>query len=169
MGHVVVTESHHQRQEAPFEPFAKAPLESHFEQLLQDERFRDTLGFLTEEQRVSVFDHWLTEINADILGASLACGYQKDHGISRDLPTVVGFTKLAIHLALMSQYILDAYMNLLDQQHKLASRAHPPMDFRMHCVLLWMYQDKMREATEGLVDYVQKVFVEVLRQARFNV
>lgn len=169
MGHVVVTESRHHKQEAPFEPFAKASLENHFEQLLQDERFRDAVGLLTEEQRLSVFDRWLTEINADILGASLACGYQKDHGISRDAPNVVGFAKLAIHLLLMSQYILDAYMNLLDQHHRLASRTHPPMDFRMHCVLLWMYRDQVREATEGVVDFVQKVFTEVLRQAGANV
>lgn len=165
MGHVVVTESRHQMQQAPFEPFARGHLENHFEQLLADERFRDAVGPLTEVQRLSVFDRWLTEINADILGASLACGYQKDYGISRDAPDVVGFTKLAIHLILMSQYILDAYMNLFDERHKLASRTHPPMDFRMHCVLAWMYRDQVREATAGVVDYVQKVFTEVLRQA----
>ena len=169
LGHVVVSESRHHRQEAPFEAFAKALLEDHFELLLQEERFRDALGPLTEEQRVSVFDRWLTEINADVLGASLACGYQKDHGISRDAPNIVSFTKLAIHLILLSQYILDAYLNLLDQRHTLASRTHPPMDFRMHCVLLWMYRDQMRNATEGVVDYVQKVFTEVLRQIGANV
>ncbi|MCU0694074.1 MAG: hypothetical protein MUF54_22000, partial [Polyangiaceae bacterium] len=56
-------------------------------------------------------------------------------------------------------------MNLLDSSHKLASQLHPPMDFRMHCVLRWMYGDKMREATESTVTYVQGVFTEVMRQA----
>jgi hypothetical protein len=165
LGHIVLTESRRRRQEAPFQPFATALLEGHFMQLLNDERFRDALGPLSEEGRLHLFDHWLTEINADIMGASLACGYEKDRGPSRSLPNVVGFTMFAIHLGLLSQYMLTAYMNLLDSRHKLASLTHPPMDFRMHCVLMWMYKDRMQEATAALVSYVQQVFTEVLRQA----
>jgi hypothetical protein len=56
-------------------------------------------------------------------------------------------------------------MNLLDDRQPLASPTHPPIDFRMHCVLTWMYKDRMREATEHPVAYVQEVFTEVLRQA----
>jgi hypothetical protein len=165
LGHIVVTESRRRRQEAPFQPLATHWLESHFTQLLGDRRFRDALGQPDEAQQLRIFDHWLTEINADILGASLACGYEKERGPSRGIPGVVGFTMLAIHLGLMSQYLLAAYMNLLNPRLALASPTHPPMDFRMHCVLLWMYRDRMREATEAPVAYVQQVFTEVLRQA----
>lgn len=165
LGHIVVTESRRRRIEAPFQPLATALLESHFAQLLNDSRFKAALGPLDEASRLRLYDRWLTEINADIMGASLACGYQKDRGPSRGLEGVVGFTKFAIHLVLMSQYLLVTYMNLLNDGHALASRTHPPMDFRMHCVLTWMYRDKMREATEGPVAYIQDVFKEVLRQA----
>jgi hypothetical protein len=165
LGHIVLTELRRRRQEAPFQPLATALLEGHFEQLINDERFRTDLGHLNEEARLRVFDCWLTEINSDIIGASLACGYQKDGGPSRGIPGVVGFTMFAIHLVLLSQYMLAVYMNLLNSRHTLASQSHPPMDFRMHCVLMWMYKNRMQEAIEGPVDYVQQVFREVLRQA----
>ncbi len=165
LGHIVVTESRRRRIDAPFQPLATALLERHFAQLLNDKRFKDALGPLNEEARLRVYDRWLTEINADIIGASLACGYQKDRGPSRGIEGVVGFTMFAIHLGLLSQYFLAAYMNLLNSRVALASRTHPPMDFRMHCVLMWMYKDKMKEATEGPVAYGQQVFTEVLRQA----
>ncbi len=165
LGHIVSTESRRRKQEAPFQPLATNLLESHFTQLLNDERFRGSLGSLSEEGRLRIFDHWLTEINADIMGASLACGYEKDGGPSRGIPGVVGFTMFAIHLGLLSQYMLASYMNLLDSRHELASPTHPPMDFRMHCVLVWMYEDRIREATETPVAYVQQVFTEVFRQA----
>ena len=165
LGHIVVTESRRRRTEAPFQPLATALLDDHFAQLLNDKRFKDALGPLNEEARLRLYDRWLTEINADIIGASLACGYQKDRGPSRGIDGVVGFTMFAIHLGLMSQYFLVTYMNLLNSRQALASGTHPPMDFRMHCVLMWMYKDKMQEATEGVVGYVQGVFKEVLRQA----
>jgi hypothetical protein len=165
LGHIVVTESRRRRVDAPFQPLASALLEDHFTQLINDGRFKNALGSLTEESRLRLFDRWLTEINADIIGASLACGYQKDRGPSRGIPGVVGFTMFAIHLVLMSQYLLATYMNLLDRRHALASPVHPPMDFRMHAVLMWMYKDRMREATEHPVAYVRQVFTEVLRLA----
>jgi hypothetical protein len=165
LGHIVVTESKRRRIDAPFQPLANGLLEGHFEQLLKDNRFRDALGPLDEQSRLRLFDSWLTEINADIIGASLACGYQKEGGPSKGIPGVVSFTMFAIHLVLMSQYLLATYMNLLNDRQALASPTHPPIDFRMHCVLMWMYKDRMREATEHPVAYVQQVFTEVLRQA----
>ena len=165
LAHIAVTESRRRRIDAPFQPLAASLLDRHFAQLLGDTRFTDALGPLNEAERLRVYDRWLTEINADIMGASLACGYQKDRGPSRGIPGVVGFTMFAIHLVLMSQYLLATYTNLLNSGQALASRTHPPMDFRMHCVLTWMYKDKVREAAEGPVTYVQEVFKEVLRQS----
>ena len=78
---------------------------------------------------------------------------------------MVSFTKFAIHLALMSQYLLARYMNLLNDRQALVSPTHPPIDFRMLCVLKWMYNDRLHEATEHPTAHVQKVFTEVLRQA----
>lgn len=166
LGHIVVTESRNQKKEAPFEPFATAALEQNFDRILQKERFQGALTSLSEAQYVAIFDHWLTEINADILGASLACGFQKDHGITRAAPNVVAFTKVSIHLILLSQYMLDSYKNLLDQRYKLISHEHPPIDFRMHCVLMWMYRDMMKDATKTIVAYMQGVMTEVLRQSK---
>jgi hypothetical protein len=165
LGHIVSTECRRSKQAAPFQPFATKMLETYFQQLLNDKRFQDSMGPQSEEGQLLIFDNWLSEINADIMGASLTCGYQRDRGPDRDVPGIVGYTKFAIHLGLLSQYMLGAYMNLLDSSHKLASQLHPPMDFRMHCVLRWMYGDKMREATESTVTYVQGVFTEVMRQA----
>jgi hypothetical protein len=165
LGHIVSTESRRRRKEAPFQPLATELLESQFEQFLGDPRYREALGPLNEEGRLRVFDRWLTEINADIIGASLACGYENDRGPSRGIPGVVAFTKLAIHLGLLSQHILAAYMNLLDSRHQLASPTHPPMKLRMLCVLIWMYRDRLQEATAAPAGYVQQVFIEVLQQA----
>ena len=165
LGHIVMSESRRRRTPAPFEGFATTLLERHFDGILTDSRFRDDLGPLNEQDRVRIFDRWLNEINADIMGASLACGYQKDHGPSKGLPGVEDFTMLAIQLGLMSQYMLATYSNTLDASRPLASHSHPPMDFRMYCVQRWIYQGNYLEAIEGVTSYVQKVYLEVARQA----
>lgn len=169
LGHVVVSESRRRRQGAPFEETAAGLLDQHFDQLLGDRRFKPQLGELNEKQKLAVYDAWLSELNADLIGASLACGYQKDHGPSRRVPEVVGFTKFALHLGLMAQYLLEAYQHTHDTSHALATRTHPPIDFRMHVVLCWMYRDRVKEATATPTAYVQQVFEEVFRQGGHTV
>jgi hypothetical protein len=165
LGHIVVTESRLRHQVPPFEDFSNRYLEGHFEQLLSDSRFRDSLGPLNEREQLQVFNNWLTEINCDILGTSLACGYQSEVGPWRGRGEVIGLTKLAIHIGLLSQFLLFQYMDLMGQGQILASRTHPPIDFRMHCVIMWMYGEQAQEATREVTSYVQKVFAEALRQA----
>jgi len=168
LGHIVVSESRRQQQTAPFEPLVRDQLDGHFQQLLGDKRFRAQLAGLDASQQHAVHEAWLTELNADIIGASLACGYQKGHGPSRTVPGIVGATKFAIHLGLIAHYMLDRYQGLLDPAHPQATPSHPPIDFRMFCVLQWMHKDQLQVATAAPTACAQQVFTEVLRQAGFD-
>ncbi len=168
LGHIVVSASRRLQQPPPFEPFVQELLDGHFKQLLGDKRFRTELGGLDAWQQHAVHEAWLTELNADVIGASLACGYQKDHGPSRTVPGIVGVTQFAIHLGLIAHYMLDRYQGLLDPRHPLATPSHPPIDFRMFCVLRWMHKEQVQVATAAPTAYAQQVFTELLRQAGFD-
>ena len=168
LGHIVVSESRRQKQPLPFEDFVRMQLDGNVNQILADRRYRDQLGGLDERQSAAIREAWLTELNADVIGASLACGYQKDHGISRQVPGIVGVTKYAIHLGLLSLSLLDRYQHLHEPDHPLATVTHPPLDFRMFCVLSWMYKDRIKEASEAPANYATRVFAEVLRQAGYD-
>ena len=168
LGHIVVSESRRLQQPAPFEPLVRDQLDGHFQLLLGDKRFRAELSGLDAWQQQAAHEAWLTELNADVIGASLACGYQKDHGPSRTAPGIVGVTKYAIHLGLIAHYMLDRYQGLFDPAHPQATPSHPPIDFRMFCVLQWMYKEQLQVATAAPTAYAQQVFTEVLRQAGFD-
>jgi hypothetical protein len=168
LGHVVVSESRRQGLQPPFEHLVRPLLEGNAAALFADRRYREQLEGLDELQRAAVREAWLTELNADVIGASLACGYQKDHGISRGVAGIVAVTKFAIHLGLLSLSLLDRYRHLHEPDYPLATRTHPPLDFRMFCVLSWMYKEHVEEASEVPATYATRVFAEVLRQAGYD-
>ena len=168
LGHVVVSESRRQGQPVPFEDVVRPLLEANAAALFADRRYRDRLEGLDESRQAAVREAWLTELNADVIGASLACGYQKDHGISRGVAGIVAVTKFAIHLGLLSLSLLDRYRHLHEPGYPLATLTHPPLDFRMFCVLSWMYKEHVEEASEVPATYATRVFAEVLRQAGYD-
>lgn len=168
LGHIVVSESRRQHQSPPFENVVRGLLEVNAGPLFADRRYREQLGGLDTGQQAAVREAWLTELNADVIGASLACGHQKDHGISREVPGIVAVTKFAIHLGLLSLSLLDRYQHLHDPAHPLATTTHPPLDIRMFCVLSWMYKQQLQEATAAPAEYATRVFAEVLRQAGYD-
>ena len=120
----MVTESKRRRIDAPFQPLANGLLEGHFEQLLKDTRFRDALGPLDEQKRLRLFDSWLTEINVDIIGPAWPAATRRTEGRAKSIPGVDSFVNFVIHLALMSQYRLARYMNLLGTIGRRWCRRH---------------------------------------------
>ena len=168
-GHVVIAETKNAGQPVPFEPFAEHALAANFGNILKDPRHdrggRVGLARMNAQETAKVRARWLNEINADILGASLACEYMRDHGPYKGKPNIIGMTKLSIHLCTLAQMFLTAYTQFLRQDIPSVSKTHPPIDFRTHCVLSWMYKEQMQEATEHVVKYVQQVMKEMLQPA----
>lgn len=165
-GHVVIRQLRNAGKKPPFENFADFMLTSHYAQIVKDPRHdpagRAKLASLDPAEAQQVRTNWLTEINADILGASLAAEYMRDQGPYRGKPQILGWTYVAIHLCLMAQMFLYAYWRIMKPDLPMISRTHPPIDFRTHSVLMWMYKDQMQEATEGLVQYCQGIMMEAL-------
>ncbi|MGE3966027.1 MAG: hypothetical protein AB7I09_18165 [Planctomycetota bacterium] len=168
-GHVVINETRNRGDAPPFSDFAEQMLQSNFEGLLKSGRHdpenRTGLRDLTTSQSRQVFANWVTEINADILGASLAAEYQRNQGPWKGGPQIVGWTYLSIHLCFIAQMFLYLYWNLQDPQVPLISATHPPMDFRMHCLLQWMYKGD-RTSEKPVTEYSQEILNGVIELAQ---
>lgn len=165
IGHVITTEHKTRGETPPFGDYVKSMLDIFFENIiaghhhpLEPEGLKD----YDKKDLPEIFSNWKDEINSDIIGASLALEFQSKEGPWREVPDISAQTKLGIHMAFVSQMILNLYCNLADKNHLLISPSHPPMDFRKFCVLKWMYDDKIEEAEQPITEYTQEIIEKLL-------
>jgi hypothetical protein len=158
-GHVVIGESRRLGRPVPFADLARAHLEGNIENLIgaggHDPSDIAGLQKLGEADRAAVIANWENEITADLIGVSLASEYLRDRGPWKGKPGILGFAFLSFHLGYLAQYILQVYMSFQRPNFVLVSRTHPPIDFRMHCILDWMYGKQ--EGGYGNVDAYKAV------------
>ncbi len=165
-GHVIINESRNDGKVPPFGELADDLLKRGFDNLIHSGRHdpQDAVGLrkLDEKGLAAVFHDWKDEINADILGTSLAAEYQKEQGPWKGSPGIVGYTYLGIHLCFIAQMYLALYLHFFRGALPMTSKTHPPIDFRMHCILMWMYQGDYGDAVKPLASYSQEVLKAVL-------
>ncbi|MHC4556174.1 MAG: hypothetical protein ACYTFW_04530 [Planctomycetota bacterium] len=171
-GHVIINEYSNDGTPPPFSDIAENYLEANFQKLIHsgmhDQDDRLGLRRLKENELQQVFRNWVTEINADILGASLASEYMKFSGPWKGGPQIVGYTYLSIHLCFMAQQFLYSYKYCIDPNFLPISKGHPPMDYRMHCILSWMYKENAEEVSKGVTQYCQEVLAKAFGMAGFS-
>lgn len=142
-GHVTINAMRQAAEPVPFSDRAHYELEADIEPLIHSGRHdpKDMAGLrkLGAPGLRAVLANWENEITADLIGVSLATEYICKRGPWRNMPDVQAVAYLAFHLGLMAQFLLHVFLNKRRESFLLLSKSHPPIDFRTHCVLKWMY------------------------------
>lgn len=165
-GHVIVAEARRRNEPVPFHDYARAMVEAVFDDMIEGVHHPfDPRGLEDRDvlDRDAVSLNWTEEIACDVLAASLALEFQSRDGPWSRSPDILPATKFAIHLALISQMMLSLYANLAEGT-VLMTPSHPPMDFRTHCVLRWMYGDRAQEAEAPVAEYAQSILTRLFEE-----
>ena len=178
-GHVVINVTRHQGKPAPFSDRAHDELQGNVDNLIRagrhDPEDRADLRGLDPGGVQEVLARWENEITADLIGVSLAAEYSAKRGPWKDGPGILGIAYLGFHLCFIAQHMLYNYMHLHGPDFLLVSKSHPPIDFRMHCVLGWMYNRPAKlgqpavpygenEAFQRVTEYSQQIVNKVFGQ-----
>lgn len=168
-GHVVINEERRggRTQTAkPYAEFAERLLRSNAQNLLytpiDDPDDRGGLGKLNQGQIRQVAARWVDELTADLIGIDIARKYHQEFGPRKAIPGVVAYVNTGIHLGFMAQLFLHLYLHRHDPKFSLTSPTHPPIRFRMHCAVIWMYADPQDPSVMTLINYCQKLIDAVL-------
>jgi len=169
--HVVMSEE--RRRQAtqtvkPYTEFAERMLRSNVQNLLYTPMHDpdDLVGFgkLDRRELEPIAKQWIEEVTADLIGVDLTRKYQRDHGPGRKSPDIVAMTNMGIHLGYMAQFFLDLYAKHRDPKFPFFSKTYPPIDFRLHCVVSWMYKDPQHPSVMKLINHCQEILNGVLSE-----
>jgi hypothetical protein len=150
----------------PYADFAGKLLRSNAQNLLYTPMHdpHDLIGFgkLDQGALKEIAMRWIDELTADLIGADLARTYHRDFGPMRNAPDIVAISNMSIHLAFVAQVFLDVYLKHRDPEFPLFSTTHPPYDFRLHCVVSWLYPDLEHLSVKRLIEYCQGILNTVI-------
>jgi hypothetical protein len=142
-GHVVARVKKNAGEPPPFSDRADEQLGSNLYDLIQSGRHDpDDRAGLRRGSPLALRDvrqSWEQELTADLIGVSLASEYMLQRGPWKEKPGVLGLAYLGFHLLFLSLTMLYVYLHQQRPDFVLLSKTHPPVDFRMHCLLEWMY------------------------------
>lgn len=168
-GHVVINEERRwgiTETAKPYADFAEGMLRANVQQLLytpmHDPNDLVGLGKLDRRELQRVASRWVDEITADLIGVDLARKYHRDFGPAKSNPDIVPIVNMSLHLCFMAQMVLYLYLNHRDPKFPLTSTTHPPIDFRMHCVVSWMYPNPQHPSVLTFINYCQEILNGVL-------
>lgn len=165
-GHVIINEAHRRRVVPPFAGFAKQRMTPAFERLIDSRQHdpdrRVNLASLKKDELDEVYDAWMEEIIADVIGADSAVEYLSKVSLYKTLPGAEGFARMGVHFAMTAQLLYHVYRNYRDDTHAMVSKTHPPIDFRGYCVQRFLYGSQFLDVVGPWNEYAREVLRYVL-------
>ncbi|WP_119270267.1 hypothetical protein [Taklimakanibacter deserti] len=165
-GHVVINDCSRQGRMPPFAAFAQARLSGAFEKLISSSQHdpdnRIGLRRLSKDRLDAVYDAWMEEIIADIIGADLAIEYLSQISLFKAEADAAGWIRMGIHMSALGRLFHHVYRNYRDPAHAMISQTHPPVDFRNYCIYRFLYGDRFLEAIRPWDGYAREVMKHLL-------